>query len=244
MRHQARLTARINELQTHWDQLSQILQALQQERNLENQADERLRLDYLIAQREAERQQVDTQLHELEQALQTSRSTEVVSPIPSESPQPLPPAHLPKPVSLFYSYSHKDEALREQLEKHLAILQRHQIISGWHDRAIPAGSVWEQQIHEHLETADIILLLVSADFLASDYCWGKEVTRAMERHEAGTARVIPVLLRAVDWTGAPFSTLQALPKDARPVTSWSNPDEAFADIARGIRQVVTSWRTP
>ena len=147
-------------------------------------------------------------------------------------------------MSLFYSYSHKDEALREQLEKHLAILQRHQIISGWHDRAIPAGSVWEQQIHEHLETADIILLLVSADFLASDYCWGKEVTRAMERHEAGTARVIPVLLRAVDWTGAPFSTLQALPKDARPVTSWSNPDEAFADIARGIRQVVTSWRTP
>ena len=244
MRHQARLTARINELQTHWDQLSQILQALQQERNLETRAAERLRQDALIAQREAERQQVAAQLHELEQALQTSRSTEVASPILSESPEPLPPAGLPRPVSLFYSYSHKDEALREQLEKHLAILQRHHIISGWHDRAIPAGSVWEQQIHEHLETADIILLLVSADFLASDYCWGKEVTRAMERHEAGAARVIPILLRAVDWTGAPFSTLQALPKDARPVTSWSNPDEAFADIARGIRQVVTSWRTP
>ena len=244
MRHQARLTARINELQTHWDQLSQILQAMQQQRSLETRAEEHLRLDALIAQRETERQQVDTQLHELEQALQTSRSTEAASPILPASPEPLPPGRLPKPVSLFYSYSHKDEALREQLEKHLAILQRHHIISGWHDRAIPAGSVWEQQIHEHLETADIILLLVSADFLASDYCWGKEVTRAMARHEAGMARVIPVLLRAVDWTGAPFSTLQALPKDAGPVTSWSNPDEAFADIARGIRQVVTSWRTP
>ena len=138
---------------------------------------------------------------------------------------------------MFYSYSHKDEALRDQLEKHFAILQRQNVISSWHDRAIQAGTEWENDINEHLESADIILLLVSADFIGSDYCWGIEVKRAMEQHNTGIARVIPIVLRAVDWSGAPFSKLQALPKDAKPVTSWLNQDEAFADIARGIRQV-------
>jgi hypothetical protein len=197
-------------------------------------------LDALIAQREGERQRVAAQLHDVEQELHTSRGTDVASPSPPAPPEARSPALPTKPMTIFYSYSHKDEALRDQLEKHLAILQRQHVISGWHDRAIQAGVEWELQIHEHLESADIILLLVSADFLASDYCWGKEVTRAMERHESGTARVIPILLRAVDWAGAPFSRLQALPKDAKPVTSWSNHDEAFADIARGIRQVATA----
>jgi len=146
-----------------------------------------------------------------------------------------------RPAQLFYSYAREDEALRDQLEKHLTILQRQQVISGWHDRAIKAGTEWERQINEHLDAAHIILLLISADFIASDYCWGKEVKRAMERHDSGAARVIPILLREVDWTGAPFSKLQALTQDAKPVTSWPNQDEAFANIARGIRQVAIAW---
>ena len=141
-------------------------------------------------------------------------------------------------ISLFYSYSHKDEALRRKLETHLSLLQDQGVISGWHDRRIVAGTEWEGQIDQHLDSADVILLLVSADFLASRYCRDVEVARAMERHEAGTAWVIPVILRPVDWHTAPFGKPQALPRDGKPVTSWKSRDEAFTDIARGIREAV------
>src|SRR5579871_1216010 len=139
------------------------------------------------------------------------------------------------PMELFYSYSHKDEELRETLETHLSPLKRQGVIAGWHDRRISAGTEWADQIDEHLNSAQIILLLISADFLASDYCYDKEMTRAMERHEAGAARVIPIILRPCDWHGAPFGKLQALPKDAKPITDWSNRDAAFLDVAQGIR---------
>jgi len=141
-------------------------------------------------------------------------------------------------IQIFYSYSHKDEALRDQLEKHLSILRRGGLIQAWHDRRIGVGREWEKEISEHLDTAQIILLLISADFLASEYCYGLELQRAMQRHEAGEALVIPIILRPVDWKGAPFSKLQALPTNAKPVTTWSNRDKAFLDIARGIRAAV------
>jgi hypothetical protein len=141
------------------------------------------------------------------------------------------------PIAVFYSYSHKDEELRERLETHLKLLKRQGIIQDWHDRRISAGTEWEGQINQYLESAQIILLLISADFLASDYCYDKEMQRALARHEAGEARVIPIMLRSVELTGAPFSKLQALPKDAKPVDTWSNQDVAFTNIAQGIRQV-------
>jgi tetratricopeptide (TPR) repeat protein len=147
------------------------------------------------------------------------------------------------PVEVFYSYSHKDEKLRDQLENHLALLKRKGIIKGWHDRRISAGQEWDGKINEHLNSADIILLLVSSDFLASNYCYDIEVTRAMERHEAREARVIPVILRPCDWQSAPFGKVQALPKDARPVTRWEDEDEAFLNIATGIRNVVEEIRS-
>jgi hypothetical protein len=145
--------------------------------------------------------------------------------------------HPPAPISLFYSYAHKDEALRKQLETHLSLLKNQGVIQDWHDRRIQAGTEWDGVINEHLEQAKIILLLVSADFIASRYCHDVEVKRAIERHEAGTARVIPIILRSVDWHSAPFGRLQALPKNGKPVTKWTNRDEAFTDIARGIRDV-------
>jgi hypothetical protein len=155
-----------------------------------------------------------------------------------------PPAPSAARVSLFYSYSHKDEALREELETHLSLLRRQGVINGWHDRRIAAGTEWVGQIDQHLEAADVVLLLVSADFLASDYCYDVEMKRALERHAAGTARVIPVILRPVDdWQSAPFGKLQALPKDGKPVTDWRPQDKAFADIARGIREAVASLAT-
>ena len=142
------------------------------------------------------------------------------------------------PISLFYSYSHKDEALRDELETHLTLLRRQGVVRGWHDRRIVAGTEWEGSIDHHLDTAGVILLLVSADFLASEYCYEKEMKRALERHRAGAARVIPVILRPCQWDSAPFGKLQALPKDGRPVITWGIRDEAFADITRGIREVV------
>ena len=142
-------------------------------------------------------------------------------------------------MKLFFSYAHKDEPLRDQLATHLSLLKRQNIITDWHDRNITAGTDWAQAIDDNLNTADIILLLISSDFLASDYCYDKEMTRAIERHHQGTARVIPIILRPCDWHSAPFGKLQALPKDAKPVTQWSNPDEAFTNIAQGIRTAVT-----
>lgn len=145
---------------------------------------------------------------------------------------------MPKPLEVFYSYAHEDEALRDQLEKHLRILQRQNLISSWHDRKITPGREWEGKIDEHLESAHVILLLVSSDFIDSDYCYDVEMTRAMERHEAGEAKVIPIILRRVDWKGAPFEKLQALPTDAKPVASWDDIDDAFTNIAKGIRRAV------
>jgi hypothetical protein len=142
-----------------------------------------------------------------------------------------------RPIAVFFSYAHRDEALRNKLADHLRLLERQGIITGWHDRRITGGTEWAGAIDDHLRTAQIILLLISASFLASDYCYDVELRLAIERHEAGEARVIPVIVRPVDWHSAPFGKLQALPKDGLAVTSWPNPDDAFADIARGIRSV-------
>ncbi len=150
------------------------------------------------------------------------------------SPKPLPTGA----IEVFYSYSHKDEELRDQLENHLTMLRRDGIIKGWHDRRISAGQEWDGKIDEHLNSAGIILLLVSADFLASNYCYDIEVKRAMERHDSGDACVIPIILRPCDWQKASFGKVQALPKDAKPITLWPNRDEAFLDVAKGIRNAV------
>jgi tetratricopeptide (TPR) repeat protein len=146
-------------------------------------------------------------------------------------------------LQLFFSYSHHDEALREELGKHLSPFTGDDgIIAGWHDRKLLPGDEWGHQIHDHLETADIILLLISADFVSSRYCKDMEVRTALERHAAGAARVIPILLRAVDWAEAPFSKLQALPKNGKPITSWADRDEAFVEVAQGIREVAENLR--
>jgi hypothetical protein len=146
-------------------------------------------------------------------------------------------------IKLFFSYSHKDEVFREDLANHLRILTREGVITSWYDRKIRAGDEWDHQIHAQLKTADIILLLISADFFASDYCMDIEVTTALQRHADEEARVIPVIVRATDWKRAPFGKLQALPTHGKPITSWSNRDEAFLDVAQGIREVAETLRT-
>ena len=139
---------------------------------------------------------------------------------------------------VFISYAHKDEALRKRLDTHLSLMQRQGLIQTWHDRQIRAGMDWAEAIDIQLEEASVILLLVSADFVASEYCYGIEMRRALERHEAKQTRVIPILVRPVDWTTAPFARLQALPTNGKAITSWKNRDEAFTDVATGLRKAI------
>jgi hypothetical protein len=139
---------------------------------------------------------------------------------------------------LFFSYSHADENLRDQLEKHLVGLQRQGIISSWHDRRITAGTELADAIDSHLDAADVILLLISPDFIASDYCYEREMNRAMERHRKGEARVIPVILRPCDWKDLPFGKFLATPTDGRAITMWPNSDEAFLDVVTSIKRAL------
>lgn len=139
-------------------------------------------------------------------------------------------------ASVFFSYSHADEAMRDQLEKQLAMLKRQNVIETWHDRRIAAGQDLDQEIGGHVETDEIILLLVSADFIASDYCYEREMLRAMERHYRGEAIVIPVILRACDWHGAPFGKLMATPPDGKPITQWPDQDQAMLEVAKAVRR--------
>lgn len=126
-------------------------------------------------------------------------------------------------IKLFFSYSHKDEALRDKLATHLKLLVRQKVIDAWHDRKIGAGTEWKDAIDDNLETANIILLLIIADFLASDYCFDVEVKRAMQKHREKSAVVIPVSLRPCDTNGAEFMKLQGLPKDFKSVIKWIIP---------------------
>ena len=152
------------------------------------------------------------------------------------------PAASDSPLDIFYSYSHKDEKLRQKLETQLAVLRRRGLIIEWHDRKIAASDEWSEEINSHLMKARIILLLVSANFIASNYCYDIEMQKAMERHEAREARVIPIILSPCDWHDLPFASLQALPRDGKPVTQWSDRDDAFYNVALGIKTVVERLR--
>lgn len=141
---------------------------------------------------------------------------------------------------LFFSYSHKDEELRDMLETHLAMLRREGLIETVHDRRIVAGDPLDDAIDAYLEGADVILCLLSPDFIASEYCYSREMARALERHAKGEARVIPVILRHCDWEHTPLKGLLGTPRDNKPVKAWADIDEAFKDVASSIRRAVAS----
>lgn len=143
-------------------------------------------------------------------------------------------------INLFFSYSHKDESLRNELDKHLTILKRQRIISAWHDRCITAGSEFNTEISNYLKNAQIILLLISSDFLVSDYCYDNEMKLAMGMHESGQAVIIPVILRPCDWKSTEFGKLLATPKDGKPVVKHASLDEAFLEITNEIKRVIQS----
>ena len=135
-------------------------------------------------------------------------------------------------------YAHEDKIFREELERHLSNLKRQRFIVSWSDKEIVPGTEWRKEIDAQLNTADLILLLISADFMSSEYCYSIEMQQALQRHHAGQARVIPILLRAVDWKEAPFSELQMLPENARSVAQWKDRDEAWNSVVQELRRVL------
>lgn len=142
-------------------------------------------------------------------------------------------------VQVFFSYSHEDESFRTELEKHLSPLRRQGIISTWHDRKIPAGSNFEEEISSELESSQVILLLVSSNFISSDYCYEQEMQYALKKHEEGSAIVIPVIIHPCDWHDTPFGKLRATPTDGKAVSMYENRHEAFTIIARDVRNAIS-----
>jgi tetratricopeptide (TPR) repeat protein len=143
-----------------------------------------------------------------------------------------------RPLKLFYCYARRDKDLRDELHIHLSSLRRQNLISGWYDGEVGVGQDWKKEIDTYLQEAHIILLLVTPHFMASDYCYDVAMQRALKRHRAGKARVIPIILRPTIWENSPFSFIQALPTNAKPLAQWSDRDEAFWSIAIDIYVLV------
>lgn len=142
---------------------------------------------------------------------------------------------------VFISYSHKDDEYRKQLKSHIRALERIGLITNWHDRMITAGSEWEGKIDENLNQADVILLLISDSFIDSRYCFDVELKRALQRHEDGESLVIPIIIRPVIWSDLYFAKLQVLPTDGKAVSTWSNIDLAWVNVAEGLKTAVQDF---
>lgn len=145
-----------------------------------------------------------------------------------------------EPQKIFLSYSHKDRKLFQSVHEHLSPLKREGLVAIWSDIELAAGSCLVAEITEQLDSAQIIILLISSSFMASDFCCCREMSRALDRQEAGLATVIPVILRPCNWQASPFAKLVALPRDAKPVTTWGNRDSALADVAASVRKVLAN----
>lgn len=140
-------------------------------------------------------------------------------------------------VKIFFCYAHEDEIYLNRLKAQLQPLRLQGLIDMWHDRDISPGGKWEDEISKHIDEAQIILLLISPDFMASDFCISKELKQAILQQETKKTCVVPVILRPVHWQIPPLNKLQALPKDGAPVTEWHNIDGAFFSIANDIRKL-------
>lgn len=148
----------------------------------------------------------------------------------------------PTPITAFVSYSHADAKLKGELLKHLAPLERLKLVDHWDDGEIKPGDHWEKAIAEKLASAQLVLLLISSDFIASEYCYDKELAVALKRDKAKTSRVLPIILRPCLWQELAFGKLQATPDDGKPITSWSSPDEAMMEVAKAVREAAQALR--
>jgi len=145
-------------------------------------------------------------------------------------------------VRVFISYAHKDEQFKDSLVEHMSGLVRAKIVSEWNDRKIVPGQDWSDEISENLASSEIILFLISSSFMNSDYCMGVEVQKALSMHKEGRAQLIPIVIRAVDWSDSELSKIQGLPKDAVPIASWGNEDEAWVNVIGGVKKHIQEFK--
>ena len=141
-------------------------------------------------------------------------------------------------VKVFLSYAHEDEAYKTELDKHLAVQKRGEKIQVWNDRELKAGKFIHDEIDEHLTESDLIILLLSADFFDSEYCYCVEMQKAIQLNEKGENIIIPVIVRPCDWLDSPLKQIVALPQDGKPINMWENQDEAYMNIVQGIKEAI------
>ena len=139
---------------------------------------------------------------------------------------------------IFISYSHKDEQFKEELDTHLTSLKRMGLINVWNDRRIEPGKDFSREIDSHIETAEIILLLISPDFIASDYCYEIEMNRAIQRHKDGSTVILPVILRPCNWQQLPFGRYLAATKDGKPITKYTNYDDGYLEVVQSLKKLI------
>jgi O-acetyl-ADP-ribose deacetylase (regulator of RNase III) len=197
---------------------------------------------------EQKRQAMEQELADLQPGKDDGRRAELRAALERNTDQRLRAAqreqsNRQKAASVFVSYARQDEELRSRLHDHLGGLRYGGYIKDWSDGQIIPGQEWAPEIIRRLDEADIILLLVTASFLGSDFIGKVELARALERHRSGQAIVIPVILRPADWQSAGLDGLQGLPTDGKAVSSWPDHDAAYLDIAHGLRRTVDTWRT-
>lgn len=142
----------------------------------------------------------------------------------------------PVPLKTFVSYCHADTKLKDELLKHLAPLRRLLLVEHWHDGDISVGDKWEEKIWSQLRSADLVILLVTADFINSDYCYQQELKEAIDRHDAKLTRIVPVIGRNCLWHDLPFGNIQAALR-GKAVRSLPDQDEALTEVAKEIKTV-------
>lgn len=153
------------------------------------------------------------------------------------------PTSKPKGIKIFISYSHNDREYLKEFRSHLKVLERIGLVKDWHDRSISSGTEWKGQVDENSNQADVIILLISASFIESEYCLDVEINRALTRHENKEALVVPVLIKPVIWSDLPFAKLQFLPSNEQPVSTWSNKDLAWMDITEGLKAAIFDFQS-
>jgi hypothetical protein len=147
-------------------------------------------------------------------------------------------------AKVFISYSHRDEKALDSLHKHLIMLRRDGLIETWYDREILAGGDIDGEVQVNLADSDLFLAIVSPDFLASDYCYKREMEVAIKRHNEGTLRVVPIILEPCDWQSSPLKHQKAVPKNGQPISLWPNENSAYLDVAKELRRLVQHTASP
>lgn len=154
-----------------------------------------------------------------------------------------------KSINVFIAYSRKDKEFKDRIYKHLSVLERNKMIKNWYDGLISPGQEWDKKVSEALKKSKIVLLLISANFIASDYCFDRELKKALKRHKSGKSVVIPIILRKCLWKDTPIGNLQVVPKDGIPIDNpiWHNEDEGYYDVVskiKGVAQNILSLDNP